>query len=350
MIAPVATTTETDLRALIVRCRESRDRGRDWILAHLDSDGKPAGAEMRQCYYRVPWTLAAVGEEETAATVLAWIEQHALTPGGDLVEGAPRDAFTTRAASYPLAIIAMGAAHLERDDVARRIMDTLRNFQDPGAGGTYSERLEVRTSYRQDLYPTAQLGMTGLTAGRLDVAEGAFKWIKQLYSWQPELPHRLFTATTSDGLLTDPPPDLEWLTVTDFSKPRQAFFNPGIAAAFLARYFMRTGDTEARELGAKYLDLSIGGTDAQFDYTESKQICKFGWGAALMALADPDGGHLRHVVRMAEWFIAGQLPPGNWHNSPFLAPTPSQGDDLEITAEFVLQLSTILVALGSRVG
>src|SRR5262249_23046055 len=151
--------------------------------------------------------------------------------------------FIARSASYPLAIIGMGAALVGREDLAHKVMDTLRTFQDPTSGGAYSERPEVRTSYLQDLYPTAQLGMTALTAGRPDAAEGAFNWIKRLYSWQPELPHRLFTTVTPDGLLLDPSPELEWMAITDFRKPRQAFYNPGIAAAFLARYFMRTGDS-----------------------------------------------------------------------------------------------------------
>src|SRR5689334_15920872 len=108
MVGHVSTAMpETDVSGLSRQCRAARDRGRDWILAHLDPHGKPVGAETRQCYYRVPWTLAVVGEQERAATVVAWMERHALTSDGDLAEGAARKGFIERSASYPLAIIGM---------------------------------------------------------------------------------------------------------------------------------------------------------------------------------------------------------------------------------------------------
>lgn len=73
---------------------------------------------------------------------------------------------------------------------------------------------------------------------------------------------------------------------------------------------MRRGDTSARDLGAQFLELNIRGTAAQFDDREAVQICKFGWGASTMLLAEPRGPWLGHVRRMAEWFIARQDDDG----------------------------------------
>lgn len=339
----------TELSQLVTDCRSAQDRGRDWLLTRIEPDGKPVGIETRQCC-RLPWTLAVVGEREAAGATLGWLERRALTPSGDLQEGTAREGFVTSAATYGLAIIAMGAAYLERDDLVVKIMGTVRPWQDSTTGGAYSERPEARESSRQDLHDTAQLGFTALTIGGMEIAEGAYRWIRQLYLLQPDLPRRLFTRTTPEGLLTTPSLSLEWGSIVDFTKPRQAFFNPGLVAAFLARYALRMGDLEARELGAQFLALSANGTEAQFDYGDSKQICKFGWGAALMDTADPSGGHLQHVVHMARWFIDCQLPDGRWQNSAFLSPNPTEGDDQEITAEFVLHLGTILTALGIRLG
>jgi hypothetical protein len=246
-------------------------------------------------------------------------------------------------------MIAIGAAYLERDDLASKIMATVRKWQDPVTGGAYSERPEDRKLGLQDLHDTGQLGLAALTTHQLDIAEGAYRWIRELYRLQPELPARLYTRTTSAGLFTDPAPNLLWGSVIDFTKPRQAFFNPGLAAAFLARYALETGDSEALQLGSNFLALSAKGTPAQFDYADSKQICKFGWGAALMDVAEPSGGHLPHLVQMAHWFIDSQLPDGRWQNSTFLTPDPTEGDDQEITAEFTLHLGTIQTSLGCRV-
>jgi hypothetical protein len=67
-----------------------------------------------------------------------------------------------------------------------------------------------------------------------------------------------------------------------------------------------------------------------------------------MAEVDPAGDHLRWAMRMGEWFAEGQLADGRWQNSPFLTPDPSDADDVEITAEFVLHVTTILTALGGH--
>lgn len=333
---------------LLERARRSTDAGTAWMLSNIAEDGEPAGGHERNGYYRVPLALAVAGQRETASAVLSWIERHALTPEGDLLPGPAQGVFTDRWASYPLGLLAAGAWHLEREDTAFKIMRTLRAFQDPSTGGAYAERPESRKTSRQDLFPTAQLGLTALTTGQREVADAVFRWLVNLYEAQPDLPRKLFTGWDANGLITVLDESLAFELITDFGKPCQASYNPGIAAAFLARYFMQTGETRARDLGRAYLRLSAEGTERQFDYGESKQICKFGWGASLMLLADPKGDHLRHVVRMAQWFVESQLEDGRWRNSPFLNPSPTVWDDLEVTAEFVQHLTTIRTALGGK--
>jgi hypothetical protein len=194
--------------------------------------------------------------------------------------------------------------------------------------------------------------MTGLTTGHTELAHGAYRWMKSLFEMQPELPHRLFSATAGSQLLTDPENDseLEWQIITDFTKPRQAFYNPGIAAAFLGRYYMTTGEPDALRLAESYIALTTRGTSAQFDYTDSVQVCKFAWGAAVLLDATGDEAYLQHLWRMAPWFVAAQNEDGSWDNSPFLM---DRGGDhasirTEVTAEFIQHLVSILSAIGGR--
>jgi hypothetical protein len=342
----VTTHPDAEVRDAISRCRDARGRAVDWTLARIGDDGEPVGAREQNAYYRVPWTLAVCGERDTASRVLTWMQRHVLTPDGDLrSEGDPRGDFSRRWSSYPLSIMAIGAWHLERDDTALAIMQTLGRFQDPDTGGAFGERPEARTTNRQDLFPTAQLGMAALTTGQAATALGAYRWVRDLYALQPDMPRRLYTARESAGLVVNPDASTAWEVITDFEKPRQAFYNPGIAAAFLARYYLQTGDLEARDLARAYLSLSANGTSAQFDFTESAQICKFGWGSALMLTADPAGGHLENVLKMVAWFAESQLDDGSWHNSTFLVPKPTDADDLAVTMEFALHLTTIMGAL-----
>jgi hypothetical protein len=344
MVAGQRATAVKPSRELVDKISKARAAGVRFVVSQIADDGEPLGATTNH-YYRIPWALAIAGEGERAGAVLSWIERNALTADGDLRPDA-REPFVANYASYPLALIAAGAWHLERYDTAEALMDTLRAFQDPATGGAFGERPERRSTGWRELFPTAQLGMTALICGRTDVADGCFRWFADLYQLQPDLPGRLYAVRDDNGLVTDLAAGREFDIVTDLEQPRQAFYNPGIAAAFLARYAMKTGDRKAIELGRDFLRLSAQATDRQYDHSESVQVCKFGWGAALMAEADPAGDHLRWATKMGEWFVDAQLDDGRWHNSPFLAPNPTDADDVEVTAEFIQHLTTILNALG----
>jgi hypothetical protein len=136
--------------------------------------------------------------------------------------------------------------------------------------------------------------------------------------------------------------------VIDFQAPRQAFFNPGIGAAFLARYYMVTGQTHARDLGRQLLVLSETATDQQYDFADTVHVGKFAWGAATMLEADPAESHLRDVLLMADWYANCQLPDGRWNPSAFLYPRPNEADALWKTAEHILIINLMLGSLRSQ--
>jgi hypothetical protein len=340
-----------DRGTAIEKALAARERGLSWITSRIGRSGKP------QCdpafAYRLPWTLAVSGRRETAAAVLAWAGREVLTAEGDMAPGSLRAKFTPMAASYPLAILATGAWHLDRYDLANKIMDSLAGYQNPSSGGAYSQTPEARgTEPLEDLYPTAQLGLAGLCTGRPGVAAGAYRWITNLWASQPELPDRLFTEMRRGKLVTDAGSDAmdRFYMVTDLGAARQAFYNPGIAAAFLGRYSLATGDKESLAAAKRFLSLSAQGGPAQFNYQESRQICKFGWGSAVLTEADPgNAAYESYTVRMTQWFVESQEPDGRWHNSTFLDPTPTDDGDMAVTAEFVLHLSTILAALSGKI-
>lgn len=280
------------------------------------------------------------------------MEREVLTADGDLREGPMRTAFATGWSSYALAIIAEAAWKLERFDTAARIVRTLRSFQDQDAGGAFAQRPELRNSLRQDLFPTAQLGITGIVTGATDLADGAYRWLTGLWTAQPDLPDVLYTAKAGPELITDAGEDpLERFgLITDLRARRQAFYNPGIAAAFLARYAAARQDPAAAELAAGYLSLPLGGAPVQFDHRESVQICKFGWGAAALLDLTGDEKYAALVRDMIDWFCAAQQDDGHWDNSPFLLPDgPTETSAAEVTAEFVQHLVVMATALaGTR--
>jgi hypothetical protein len=337
------TSTDSLLRVITAAV----ERACSWVTARIGVDGNPGA---RHChYYRVPWAMALAGRRFEASSVLSWVEREAVDENGDLVAGEPRTGFETRWSSYPLAILASGAWHLERYDTALLLARRLHAYQHPETGGAFAAHPDHRADERQDLFPTAQLGMTGLTTGEWDLAHGAFRWMKLLHDAQPDLPRRLYSATDGSRLIVDVADDATaWQVVTDFAQPRQAFYNPGIAAAFLGRYHMATGNAEALELARQYLDLTVKGTEAQFDHTDSVQVCKFGWGAAVLLEATGEEQYLEHVLRMGRWFLDAQNEDGSWDNSPFLMARGGHADSIrvEITVEFIQHLVSIASALG----
>ncbi|MBS1861431.1 MAG: hypothetical protein JSS68_06925 [Actinobacteria bacterium] len=340
-------TAEMTEAEMIEELRQVRERGRGWLLSKIGEDGEPAAAQVRNGYYRMPYVLAVLGEREAAATVMSWIERNALTADGDLREGVPRDAFVDRWATYPHALLAVGAWMLERFDTALALVETMASgFQDPETGGAYMERPEARTG-RQFIFPTASMGLAGLTVGRRDVADAVFGWFKRLWDAQPDLPDVLYPSWGPDGLRTVADRDDEFWTIVDFRRPRQAFYNPGISAAFLSKYFMVTREPRAKEIATSMLELSANGTDDQYNFHESMQICKFGWGSAMAAEIDPGGPERSHLLRMARWYVESQGEDGSWVPSSFLVAEPNDSHGIEKTAEHTLWVSFMLASLAA---
>ncbi|TVR35888.1 MAG: hypothetical protein EA388_05685, partial [Nitriliruptor sp.] len=112
--------TERGTTALADELAESIAAGERWLLAHVDPEGVPAGDVGHS--YRLPYTLVLLGRRVEAARVLAWMQREILTDDGDLAAGPMRAGFAERWSSYPLAIIAQAAWHLERYGLAHAIL------------------------------------------------------------------------------------------------------------------------------------------------------------------------------------------------------------------------------------
>jgi hypothetical protein len=342
-IAPWPTELTPDLRS---RIRDARSKGVAWLRDRIGDDGRPEGAEIRNTWWRAPWALCVAGAPDAAAAMIGWAEREALTDDGHFRPG-PYDVPGGGSPVYHLSPLAIASWMLARYDTATAVNGALAQFRNPDTGGAYDLR-DFAEDPLEDNIKTAQLGISALVTRDREVADGVYRWLSRNYAEQPDLPHRLFTCRRGEALITDFPEVQAFLLVVDFQAPRQSYFHPGIAAAFLAGYAQQTGDASALELGRKYLALTIGGTQQQYDDPSSVQICKFGWGAAAMLAADPQGGHLPWTVRMGEWFIRRQRPDGAWAPSSFMTPEPGTLDLYWKTAEHVMELSYIEQALSAR--
>jgi hypothetical protein len=135
----------------------------------------------------------------------------------------------------------------------------------------------------------------------------------------------------------------------DFNKARQAYFFPGIAAAFLSAYARKREIPEALSLAERFLELNRSGASIQYSDRDAVQICKYGWGVSAMIQAQPEkkGKWRPELLRMAHWFADWQNADGSWSPSAFLVAAPSVVDLMSKTAEHVMEINMILLGLGS---
>ncbi|MHA7273739.1 hypothetical protein ACX80Z_09940 [Arthrobacter sp. TMT4-20] len=334
-----------DPGAVLARVRRHRKAAVEWLTARVNDEGKPEGAETANSWWRAPWALTVSGAPDVAAAMLGWAEREALQDDGDFRPG-PYRAGIYGSPIYGLSPLAIASWLLARYDTARVIGDHMRTYQDPVTGGIHEDRNDEKgDTRRQDNLKTSQFGISALVTGDKQAAEGVAGWLRTTFELQPDLPRRFYPTRIGDKLVTEFPADRELTHVLDFTAPRQLYYHPGIAAAFLAGWSQQNGDSAVLELGRRYLALSTNGTAAQFNDISSVQICKYGWGAAAMLAADPDGEHLSPVLKMANWFCDRQRPDGSWAPSAFMTPAPGPHDLFWKTAEHTMELAYIEQAL-----
>jgi hypothetical protein len=344
------TATETSLDRRLAAYESSRRRATDYLLGYLDRNGAIGPVAEGPFYYRVPWALAVSGETGAAMRVTEWIRRHMLTPDGEICgDGSPDAGMREMANTYAESIVAYGAQLLRRYDVSQPAIQFALRSQDPLTGGVYLDRARTGPNGPQLVYLTCQLGMSALLTGHPDAAQLAGRFLQRLWDEQPELPGRLYTLyTRGGGIVREAPANVTMRhVVNDGREVHEYHYNGGIAAAFLGRLYMYTRDLRWLELARAYQQFSMNSTERQF---ETKQVCKSAWGAAVLLLITGETRYRDWLVRLGDWFVDGQEPDGNWSNTAYLDPTPTVGRRIEVTAEFIVHLDSVIGALAASQG
>ena len=116
----------------------------------------------------------------------------------------------------------------------------------------------------------------------------------------------------------------------------------GIAAAFLARLALTTGDASWSVLGRDYLQLAFNALDEMY---ETAQVGKVGWGAALVYQTTGDEKMRQLATRVGEAMAAQQTDTGGWDNTGGYV---NDAIRTEVTAEFVVLLDEMIAGLAAR--
>ena len=322
------------------RYAEGREKGLEWLLRHRNADGSFGPVEKGVFYYRLPWTLAVTGETEAAMGLVEWIRRNMFTPEGNFDGKYGRGDFESGWYPYPNANLIYGATILRQFDIAYKGMEFLLTLRDPESGGFYDAPGEVGPTGRQDLAVTSMVGLAALANGQKAMAEKIGKLLGRCWKMQPNIRERLlYQYSAEKGIITEYPEDMAKTYAVEAQQPRQYFFVPGLMAAFLARLYMATGKRGYLRLARKYEDWAMGCTERQF---EVPQVCKTGWGSAILYQITKEKAYRDWTVRVADYYLETQQADGHWVN---VEPYTQVHHDIEVTAEFVVHLDTIIGAL-----
>lgn len=329
----------------IQRFRLARDRGIDWLLSQVNADGSIGPAEAGTFYYRVPWALALAGQTSPGIRLLDWIRQNRFTAEGAFVSGDDQADSVDSWYAYPLSSLIVGAQLLRQFDIAYRGVQHLLTRQDPTTGGFYSKRADSSDTAFQELAVACGAMLPLVITGRLDAAQRVGDFLVRLWELQPEPTERLYCIFTREsGLLTQVPQAIRKLAINEAQDPYQYHYNGGFAAASLVYLYQACPNPIYLETARRYMAFSMNSTPRQF---EVQQVCKSGWGAALLYPVTREPIYRDWAIKLGDWFIANQFPDGYWVQTRMLEDPPKLKTKILITAEFVMHLDSIYSALNT---
>lgn len=320
------------------RFRIGRDRGRQYLMEQLRPDGG-FGPEDKGVadYYKAIAALHVCGETHSANRLCQWIRRHGITAEGDF---GPRPAdMLGHAHAYYNSWVVLGAHRLGHYDIAERGMDFLMRFYDAETGGFYSSPTERTAETLEEIWIVCGSGRAALATGRIDVAEGVGRWLKEVMRQQPQFPQKLYGVfSRAKGLHTAVEPGNELRYVADKDAQRdQFFFNPGIAAGLLCRLYQATGKSEWLDLARDYMRFVEGASDYLF---HSLRAGKVAWAASNLYTLTGQAKYREMAIRIGDAVLETQAEDGSWDS--MLGPDFRN----DVAAEMTYWLDQIFQAVG----
>lgn len=334
--------TSRSRTSAIERLTNTKRRGAEWLLARVAPDGAVGPSDEGFRFYRLPWTLTVTGHTQTASAVCAWIREHMLTPDGDFDRGHRRlyDAY-----AYRNATLVYGAHMARQFDLSSRGLSFILRMRDEPSGGFPNDREPDGTlGDVMDLPYTCGCGLACLALGRLDEARAVYRFLERVWNAQSELPERLFYSFSRDRqavIAAFDERDVFWHVVESQEPRPQRWTVGGLSAAFLCRLYMVDPQPAYLSLAREFQQFSIQSTPGQFDFP---QVCKSGWGAGLLFQVTGEEQYAAWAIKVGHWFADTQASDGSW----IFDDGATEGRTLELTAEFVAHVDTIIGCLSSR--
>ena len=323
------------------RFKKARNKGGAYLFEQLHQDGSFGDIEKGVVeYYKVPAALMVCGMSGAANQLLSWVRNNGFMENGDFGPRPP-DAIKNYYYTYYNSWVVKSAHRLGQFDLSQRGMEFILDFWDSTSGGFYSSRDERGPQTEQDLWVVSGSGWCALYTGRMDVARGVGAWMKRLMNDQPNYPEEMWTVfSRARGLITEVLHDDEFRYQLSRDESRdQSFYHPGIAAGFLSRLYMATGEQEWLDLARDYMRFCDGVGDYHFRLLRAGKV---GWAAAMLYTLTGEQNYRDIAIRVGDNLIDAQTELGYWESTNDDIVCPNN----DATAELVVWLDEIHQAVG----
>jgi hypothetical protein len=319
-------------------------RAADWYAERLDADGRlPGPLHDLGSYYKWPLFLGSLGRLALARRVFETVVRDFSKPEGDYRSGRAKSSdplYGLIADSYTNTWPIAAARVLAAEDVGRRGLACLRGRRVPNTGGFLTGYPGQHTDRRQDIVTIAGCGNAFLVWEELAEARAAGECLLRVLEAQRVPAGTFYLYIDGEGRLMRELDIPEGLQRIRMDEPGQAYVYLGMAAVFLARLALVTGERRFRAgaLGYAAVNRACGPQVYQ-----GIGCCKTGWAASVLYRLTGDEEHRVSARQAAAQILAAQGPDGDWP-----APQRSAVLNCDVTGEMGYHLTQYCLELADR--
>ncbi len=279
---------------LLQAVRLSLHEGGRFLRSRLAPNGPILRERLLSYVHKTSWGMYAAGvDHDTIARLLDWALAEALQPNGDFYFPEEGPEYRNFQRVYrPLNFLRIGCFIGHPIVHTPGVIDRVLQHQHEPSGGVFNY---IGDDPKQPEYPPTIGVLNSTFFGRLmieldlrDRARAVADWICRWVDANRShlLEGRLYAHMTPNGeLVTEVKPGERIWKVVDYAVPRQEFWNPGVAIAYLAFFYdtMRSRWNEPDEQARPYLNACMPLLDFDDDMPLDTYLwpskCKAGWGA-----------------------------------------------------------------------
>ncbi len=322
---------------LLAAIRISLAQGGEYLRSQVAPNGPILAKRNVNYIHKTTWGMYAAGVDHAViARLLDWVQNEALQPNGDFYFPEEGPEYKDLQRVYRPMTFGKVAAWIDHPVIRKpEVLDRILQYQHQPSGGVFhyigDDPNNVEEPASIGTLNTSFFGQLMIALDIRDRAAAVGDWLVRWVDANREhiAAGRMFTQMTPAGqLITNVAPGEELSRVVDTQKPKQEFWNPGTASAYLLLLYdnMRSQWNHTEEQARPYLDAAKSLLD--FDATMPLDTylwpskCKAAWGAGemiriLVKYFPDDEQTLEKAYHVAErtaifTFLDNQLPDGSW--------------------------------------